>query len=162
MEVSSSLVKLYDKNCKNPRCTKRFQHESRNKRYCCEECEVAGRGLARRRAKTRKEYKRTAPRRRAESMSRKQAREAAINDVVSWVCNTCGGVFRLRDLELHHRDGNPFNNDSDNWAFQCGACHPKSDTTWRKDKKEGKPIPDCRNYGCSVKSVKVKDDEGIG
>lgn len=44
------------------------------------------------------------------------------------VCQRCGREFsgkRLRELTVHHKDGNHFNNPSDgsNWALLCLYCH---------------------------------------
>ncbi len=35
-------------------------------------------------------------------------------------CEKCG---LNRCLELHHRDGNPYNNDESNWTVLCNECH---------------------------------------
>lgn len=44
------------------------------------------------------------------------------------VCQRCGREFsgkRLRELTVHHKDGNHFNNppDGSNWALLCLYCH---------------------------------------
>ncbi|NLN91915.1 MAG: HNH nuclease family protein [Candidatus Hydrogenedens sp.] len=44
------------------------------------------------------------------------------------VCEKCGREFsgkNLRELTVHHKDGNHFNNPSDgsNWAMLCLYCH---------------------------------------
>lgn len=44
------------------------------------------------------------------------------------VCGRCGRSFAgkdLRDLTVHHKDGNHFNNppDGSNWELLCAYCH---------------------------------------
>lgn len=158
MKAESSSLVEYEKYCKNPSCRKAFKSNARNSRYCCDKCREAGRKQAGRRAKNRREYKKDASNRRAQSMSRKQAREFAISEIVSFPCHRCGTVLQLKDLETHHRDGNPFNNDKDNLAILCLSCHSKSDNEWREARKNGTENPDCRLYGASIRPVKVLGD----
>lgn len=42
------------------------------------------------------------------------------------VCNRCGNVEKprkVRNLLLHHKDGNHNNNDTNNWEILCKRCH---------------------------------------
>lgn len=146
-----SLQVVYHKYCKH--CTKPFSHVSRNKKYCSPECEEKARKGHRRRAKTRRAYHRNPVPRRQASMSRKQAREFAIAELVTTVCMRCGAVKKVAETEVHHRDGNPFNNDIANLAILCMKCHPKTDIEWREAKKSSGEIPDCRLYEAEVKPV---------
>ena len=45
-----------------------------------------------------------------------------------WICTRCAREFpasRLRELTVHHKDGNPGNNppDGSNWELLCVYCH---------------------------------------
>jgi len=53
------------------------------------------------------------------------------------VCQRCGREFsgkRLRELTVHHKDGNHFNNPSDgsNWALLCLYCHDDEHGTYEQ------------------------------
>lgn len=46
-------------------------------------------------------------------------------------CECCGLTEWLEEpipLELHHKDGNRFNNDLDNFQLLCPNCHAKTDS----------------------------------
>jgi HNH endonuclease len=54
-------------------------------------------------------------------------REQALK-ILPWICGRCAREFgreRLRELTVHHRDGNHDNNPSDgsNWELLCVYCH---------------------------------------
>jgi hypothetical protein len=54
-------------------------------------------------------------------------RERALK-ILPWVCARCARSFeraRLRELTVHHRDGNHDNNppDGSNWELLCVYCH---------------------------------------
>jgi len=54
-------------------------------------------------------------------------RERALK-ILPWVCGRCARSFdraRLRELTVHHRDGNHDNNppDGSNWELLCVYCH---------------------------------------
>jgi len=54
-------------------------------------------------------------------------RERALK-ILPWVCTRCARSFertRLRELTVHHRDGNHDNNppDGSNWELLCIYCH---------------------------------------
>jgi hypothetical protein len=54
-------------------------------------------------------------------------REQALR-ILPWICARCGrefGAKRLRELTVHHRDGNHDNNppDGSNWELLCIYCH---------------------------------------
>lgn len=59
--------------------------------------------------------------------ARARARREAARDPnrPTW-CGRCG--FMLVE-EIHHRDGNPRNNERDNLEFLCVTCHDNADTT---------------------------------
>lgn len=48
--------------------------------------------------------------------------------ILPWICARCGREFegrRVRELTVHHRDGNHDNNppDGSNWELLCVYCH---------------------------------------
>lgn len=54
-------------------------------------------------------------------------REPALK-LLPWICARCAREFpasRLRELTVHHRDGNHHNNPADgsNWELLCIYCH---------------------------------------
>lgn len=79
-------------------------------------------------------------------MSRKQAREYCIAEEGLQACTGCGIPHFIKNLEDHHRDGDPFNNNKDNLTLQCKKCHAKSDVAWRAEKAAGTPIADVRKH----------------
>jgi len=65
--------------------------------------------------------------RRARAAREKGYRERALK-LYPWICGRCGREFthaNLRQLEVHHRDGNHDNNppDGSNWELLCTYCH---------------------------------------
>ena len=54
-------------------------------------------------------------------------REQALK-ILPWICGRCAREFgreRLRELTVHHKDGNHDNNppDGSNWENLCAYCH---------------------------------------
>jgi len=54
-------------------------------------------------------------------------REQALK-ILSWICARCAREFagkRVRELTVHHKDGNHHNNppDGSNWELLCIYCH---------------------------------------
>lgn len=113
----------YQKHCKL--CKKPYESSARNQKYCSAECLDKARGIIAGRTKRRGKYQANKTELRRESLSRKQARELAINLTVSHCCERCKQSFLLKDLELHHIDVNPHNNPEDglNWSWLCIPCH---------------------------------------
>lgn len=65
--------------------------------------------------------------RRAREERERGYREQALK-MLPWVCGRCAREFeaqRLRELTVHHRDGNHDNNppDGSNWELLCVYCH---------------------------------------
>jgi hypothetical protein len=65
--------------------------------------------------------------RRAREERERGYREQALK-MLPWVCGRCAREFdakRLRELTVHHRDGNHDNNPADgsNWELLCVYCH---------------------------------------
>ncbi len=59
--------------------------------------------------------------------SEKAYRDQALK-LFPWICGRCAREFsgvRLRELTVHHKDGNHGNNPSDgsNWELLCVYCH---------------------------------------
>ena len=59
-------------------------------------------------------------------------RERALK-ILPWICARCAREFpasRLRELTVHHRDGNHDNNppDGSNWENLCADCHEDEHT----------------------------------
>lgn len=65
--------------------------------------------------------------RRASDARAQSYREKALK-VLPWICGRCTREFgreRLRELTVHHKDGNHENNppDGSNWELLCVYCH---------------------------------------
>ena len=59
-------------------------------------------------------------------------REQALK-ILPWICGRCAREFdrqRLRELTVHHKDGNHDNNppDGSNWENLCAYCHEAEHT----------------------------------
>ena len=62
-------------------------------------------------------------------MSGAEYREQALK-LLPWICARCAREFpasRLRELTVHHKDGDHHNNpaDASNWELLCIYCHEK-------------------------------------
>jgi hypothetical protein len=60
--------------------------------------------------------------------AREQGYRARALKILPWVCGRCARTFdhaRLRELTVHHADGNHDNNppDGSNWELLCIYCH---------------------------------------
>jgi len=40
-------------------------------------------------------------------------------------CEKCGNSYTHATIQIHHMDGNPWNNNLDNLAVLCNICHEK-------------------------------------
>ncbi|MFL6564847.1 MAG: YajD family HNH nuclease [Burkholderiales bacterium] len=65
--------------------------------------------------------------RKAQQERARSYREQALK-ILPWICGRCAREFgreRLRELTVHHRDGNHDNNppDGSNWELLCVYCH---------------------------------------
>lgn len=151
----------YKKVCHLERCHKPFESKSRNQKYCSDECLAASRQVHRSRGKRRRAYQKDAPNRRAQSMSRAQAREFAINELVLTICQGCGKPTKVADIETHHRDGDPFHNNLQNFALLCKKCHAQADVEWRKAKAANQPIPECRVWMLAAEGNGITASWGV-
>ena len=68
----------------------------------------------------------------AEAKKAQQARARSYREqalkILPWICGRCAREFgkeRLRELTVHHKDGNHDNNppDGSNWELLCVYCH---------------------------------------
>src|SRR3954468_2132574 len=65
--------------------------------------------------------------RKAQQERARSSREQALK-ILPWICGRCAREFsreRLRELTVHHKDGNHDNNppDGSNWELLCVYCH---------------------------------------
>lgn len=121
----------YKKKCVY--CGKEYESDSRNQRYCCDECcakaQEKNYKVKKTRARKRREYSKTEKIQRALSAAYSLAHKVAEAYDIPKVCvcklkgevdenNECSG-----DLELHHDDSNPFNNAPWNLGWYCERHH---------------------------------------
>lgn len=123
---------VYQKICHNPKCNKEYLSNSRNQKYCCEDCAVYMSGVvkvkSKKRAQKRKEYD----------------KNKEINRALSKAYSLCETVFELYqipkvckckelglegecsgELERNHEDLNPFNNAPWNLGYLCKSHHKR-------------------------------------
>ena len=72
-------------------------------------------------------------------------REEALK-ILPWICTRCAREFdgkRLRELTVHHKDGNHDNNppDGSNWELLCIYCH-ENEHARVEDAKAAKAVPE--------------------
>jgi len=70
-------------------------------------------------------------------------REQALK-ILPWVCARCAREFdgrRLRELTVHHKDGNHDNNppDGSNWELLCIYCHENEHARYEDAKSGSEP-----------------------
>lgn len=145
----------FKKNCHLKTCLKPFESDSRNTAYCSDPCADAAKKRSNARVKRKRGYQKDAPNRRAQSMSRREFRAEGASDMAVSICQSCAKFLFVRDLEFHHRDGNPFNNVPDNRACLCHPCHVKADIAWRQAKEAGKPIEEVRRWVLELESTSL-------
>ncbi len=76
-------------------------------------------------------------------------REQALK-LYPWLCARCAREFpasRLRELTVHHKDGNHDNNppDGSNWELLCIYCHDNEHARVRDAQAGGGAAPDLRH-----------------
>ncbi len=69
-------------------------------------------------------------------------RERALK-ILPWICTRCAREFpasRLRELTVHHRDGNHHRNppDGSNWELLCLYCHENEHARYEDEKAAAK------------------------
>ena len=83
--------------------------------------------------------------RRARELREKTYREQALK-IYPWVCARCGREFggaNLRQLTVHHKDGNHDNNppDGGNWELLCIYCHDNEHSRYLDSDGRGNARP---------------------
>jgi hypothetical protein len=78
--------------------------------------------------------------RKAQAERARSYREQALK-ILPWICGRCAREFgreRLRELTVHHKDGNHDNNppDGSNWELLCIYCHENEHARY-EDSKAG-------------------------
>lgn len=139
-EVQKALEEgrtVFDKICKNVKCGKEFKSTSRNQRYCsdecCEYCQKVNTKKMQSRKRRRREYDKNKEINRMLSKSYSLAHQVAEEFGIPKVCecvlrgddlheNPCSG-----ELQLHHKDGDPFNNSPMNLGWFCNHHHAEED-----------------------------------
>lgn len=119
---------IYNKICKY--CGKEYTSTSRNQKYCCQECsdkaQKKNKAIKKKRARKRKEYDDNREINQALSTAYTLAHKVSDLFMIPKVCaysmfsstsGDCSG-----GMELHHKDGNPFNDSPDNLVYLC-RCH---------------------------------------
>jgi HNH endonuclease len=84
-------------------------------------------------------------------------REQALK-ILPWICGRCAREFgreRLRELTVHHKDGNHDNNppDGSNWELLCVYCH-ENEHARVEDAKFEKPTPSRHESNASHRPFK--------
>lgn len=122
----------FKKICKY--CGKDFESESRNTRYCCQECCDKAQEVNKKKIKTRKrkrkEYDKNKEINRALSSAYSLAHKVAELYRIPKKCSChlkgyqdeCSG-----ELQLHHDNGNPFDNSPQNLLWFCNHHHAMAD-----------------------------------
>jgi hypothetical protein len=75
----------------------------------------------------------------------KTYREQALR-ILPWICGRCAREFTratLRQLTVHHKDGNHDNNprDGSNWELLCVYCHDNEHSRHLEHAAQGHPAP---------------------
>ena len=83
--------------------------------------------------------------RRNREQREKTYREQALK-IHPWICGRCAREFgreRLRELTVHHKDGNHDNNPADgsNWELLCVYCHDNEHSRQLEHDAQGAPAP---------------------
>lgn len=119
---------VYKKVCKH--CGKEFESVARNTRYCSQECcdkaQKVRTSHNKKCAKRRKEYDENKDL--ARLVSRTYAIANALGALIPKVCALSGqpGHECSGPMELHHKNGNPFNNSLSNLEWRCRCAHEEA------------------------------------
>lgn len=78
--------------------------------------------------------------------TRHEAREKywEVHDREAYACPDCGSDG---PLEVHHLDGNPFNNDMENLLALCYTCHRDRHRRWRVEQRLDAMRAEVENLG---------------
>ena len=93
--------------------------------------------------------------RKAQQERARSYREQALK-ILPWICGRCAREFgreRLRELTVHHKDGNHDNNPADgsNWELLCVYCHENEharveDAKFENSKSGSEPVSTHRPF----------------
>jgi hypothetical protein len=88
-------------------------------------------------------YRLVAEARKAQDERARSYREQALK-ILPWICGRCAREFgreRLRELTVHHKDGNHENNppDGSNWELLCVYCHENEHARVEDSKSGSEP-----------------------
>lgn len=117
---------VYEKECQDPKCGKKFWTTSRNQKYCCTECQQ------RMKVVVKKKSKRKAERRKAYDANAEINRTlSACYGLAHKVDETFGGSKRCYfhgcgcngPLQLHHKNLNVYDNSPWNVVWLCNSHH---------------------------------------
>ena len=147
---------VYKKVCKDPKCNCTYWTTSRNQKYhsveCQERMKVVVKKKSARKAKRRAEYDENAEINRTLSSCYTLAHKVADLYKIPRRC-TCHGKGCNGPLQLHHKDGNPFNNSPWNLEWLCASHHKRLHDT----------IPDINMvvlYNQCLEEAKFADENG--
>lgn len=96
-------------------------------------------------------------------------REQALK-ILPWICGRCAREFgkeRLRELTVHHKDGNHDNNppDGSNWELLCMYCHENEHARVEDERAKSGSEPKSKNQensGSDPKPATHRALEGLG
>jgi hypothetical protein len=92
-------------------------------------------------------------------------REQALK-ILPWICGRCAREFgkeRLRELTVHHKDGNHDNNppDGSNWELLCVYCHENEHARVEDSKIELRARNEKQNRCADPKASTHRPLEGL-
>lgn len=122
-KVKEGTEGKYKKYC--PRCKKIFFSDSRNQKFCSDECRIA---FSKKKKEQRQDYESKAPVYRL--AARAHALAVSTYDLMvslnlkEWKCDLCGET-EISKLEIHHSNLNVLINTPGNLKCLCQKCHPK-------------------------------------
>jgi hypothetical protein len=99
--------------------------------------------------------------RKAQQERARSYREQALK-ILPWICGRCAREFgreRLRELTVHHKDGNHDNNppDGSNWELLCVYCH-ENEHARVEDAKLEKSGPDPKSKSATHRAFEGLDE----
>ena len=117
---------VYEKICKNMKCNCEYLSDSRNQKYCSDDCAEYMKGIVKKKTKKRavrrKEYDKNKEINRALSKAYSLCETVFELYQIPKVC-VCEGPDCKGPLERNHKDLNPFNNAPWNLEYRCKSHH---------------------------------------
>lgn len=122
--------KIYSFICR--KCANPFHTDNPRQKTCHgPKCTDQGKRLRKRERKYKRDYQENKKVILANRYYRREARKQMILEL-QIPCGECHEMFTLKQLEVHHRDGNPANNAPENRMWACLPCHAKVDRIRRE------------------------------